>query len=189
MLSDPRYKEPMLQLALALALAAEPDPLLKVLSKELGQCTTDAGPTRRCAWLKAFLAGAPAAANPPLFTLGTFEEDGVEIIQLLDLSSEGATEGVVKPDDEAEQKQLLAIIEQLGGGERKNELLAAVAKSAKSLPHFPVKVADGSLRFIVPRPLGGHWLRRAPGKILMLSFNGDTHRPKLRFSEFPDDRK
>jgi hypothetical protein len=179
----------MLQLALALALAAEPDPLSKLLAKELEACASDAGKTRRCALVKAFHAGTPANASPPLFTIGTFDEDGVEGLQLLDLSSEGATEGIVKPDDEAERKQFLAIIEQLSRGERKDKLLALVAKDAKSMPHFQMKVAEGSLTFIVPKPLGGHWLRKAPGKILMLSFNGDTHRPALRFSEFPDDRK
>jgi hypothetical protein len=179
----------MLQLALALALAAEPDPLLKVLAKDVKACATDAGQGRRCAWLKAFLAGAPVSASPPLFTLGTFEEDGVEVLQLLELSSEGATVSEVQPDDEAERKEFLAIIEQLRRGERKSQLLAAVAKSASALPHFPTKEAEASLSFVVQRPLGGHWLRRAPGKVLMLSFNTDTHRPKLRFSEFPDDRK
>jgi hypothetical protein len=179
----------MLQLTLMLALAAAPDPLLGVLRKELERCETDAGQPRRCAWVKTFLAGAPADTSVPLFTLGTFEEDGAQVIQLLELSSDGATVSVVKPDDEAERKQLLAIIERLGRGERTDELLAAVAKSARALPHFPVKEAEASTSFVVPRPLGGHWLRRAPGKILMLSFSQDTRRPRLRLSEFPDDRR
>ena len=158
----------MLQLVLALALAAEGDSLQQLLAKERARCTADAGQTRRCAWLKAFLAASPASASPPLFTIGTWEEDGAEGLQLLDLSPAGVTEGVVKPDDEAERKQFLAIIEQLARGQRQDTLLLAVARDAASLPHFPARVVDSSLEFIVPRPLGGHWLRRVPGKILML---------------------
>jgi hypothetical protein len=186
----------MLALALALTLAADPrseaEALTSVLKRAAEEtCASDGGSPSLCARVKAFQAAKPASGKVALFSIGTMEEvdSSAQVLQLLDLSAEGVTVGLLEPDDDDERKQFLSIIEGLKRGQRKDPLLLAVAKDARSLPHFPATAKEGSLVFQVPAVLGGHWLRSVPGKILMVSFNGDTHRPKLRFSEFPDDRK
>ncbi|MDP2273120.1 MAG: hypothetical protein Q8K32_20445 [Archangium sp.] len=185
----------MLQFALVLVLTAdarpEPERWAKLLERaSQDACAADAGTPALCSRVKAFQAAKVASAAPAIFTLGTFEDsNGERGLQLLELTPEGVTVGEVKPDDEAERQQFLALIEGLRKGRRKDPLLQAVARDAKSMPHFRLSEQDGSLFFQVPQVLGGHWLRRAPGKLLMVSFSGGTHAPQLRFTEFPDDRK
>lgn len=190
----------MLQLALSLLLSAdagapktEAESLAALLTREAQKaCAPDGGTKSMCARVKAFIAGAPAKPSPPLLTVGTVEEandDGQLQLQLLDLSDTSVAVGVVVPDDERERQQFLALIEALGKGQRKHPLLSVLASDVKRMPRFETSTKDGSLLFQVPVIMGGHWLRRSGKKLYLLSFNGDTHRPQIRISEFPDDRK
>ncbi len=161
--------------------------LLEKLQKE--SCAADAGAPVMCARVKAFLAGRPASPAP-IFTLGFIEETGVKEpqLQLLDLSTAGATIAMVTPDDAAERAEFKAIIQALEKGDRTNALLNMVGHDAKRLPHLKTSVREGSLYFQVPGPLGGNWLRRSGSKLYLLSFKANLERPALRLTEFPDDR-